>query len=197
MFRSTHEHYSVGRLRTLWFVGGLCASTTMVVLWWTLIAVPMREHFNTLRAEMSEAYELVKNQATIELNLLACREQASRWRAEEAEGLLRSSAEQDLADFLQWTDRQARECGLAVRDFRPGNRESISLYTVQSITLSTQGDYSAVCGFLDRLRNCPRMNRLTNVEIAPRDPARATYELTLQIALLSQPAPPPATTLVM
>lgn len=177
------------RLRLVWLSAGVVGCAGIVVVWLLLIATPMRLQCQQLEQQLADAKQLLNSRAEIEEQLVACRHEADHWQEEYASIRAQSAASYDLAEFLHWTHQQAEDSQLAIRDFRPAGRDALPGYEAQRVSFSGQGSYPAVCEFLERLRHIPRMHRITNVEISPRNEEGTICGLTVQILMLSHVDP--------
>ncbi len=173
------------RLRLAWLSAGVLGCSGIVCIWMVLIATPMRSQCRQLEQQFAEARQLLDSRTGIEEELVAARQDADRWQDQYVLARAQSADHYDLAEFLQWTHQQAQASELVIRDFRPAGRDALPGYEAQRVSFSGHGSYSAVCMFLERLRHIPRMHRVTNVEISPRNEEGTICGLTVQVLMLS------------
>lgn len=184
--------WSINAIRLVWTAGGIAAVLLTGGLWWSLYAQPSLGAEREELRELATLAELRQNERQTRLRAAEVSAEAERWLRAERAFRARVPVSADESGFLQWVSLRAQECGLSVRDFRPAGREPPGEFEGRSIMLAAQGSYAAIGRFLDRLRDCPRMNRVSSLEISPRDAERTTYNFTLQVVLFNQP--PAATT---
>lgn len=98
----------------------------------------------------------------------------------------RSRPELGESTFLQWINEQSESVGFEVKDFRPSGRDVSGELLARSVMISLQCPYQAGIEFLNRLRHCPQMNRVTIVEFIPRDEKRLTFSVTLNLLLFTE-----------
>ena len=168
-----------------WTIGGLGIVLIMTILWLALVASPMLNDHREQLAQFTAIESFGNTTELLNANFEQLSAEAHNWQVSENRRLDRTSPLNDEAMFLQWANQQALDCGLEVRDFRPASRELLADYESRGVTLATQGSYEAVGRFLDRLRDCPCMNRVTSMEIVPRDARSESFGLTLQIVLFT------------
>jgi Tfp pilus assembly protein PilO len=164
-------------------VVGVCLAISMIAAWIFFLIEPLRLSRTGLLSEQNSYYQLQEHVDKILRQSDQTMTELAQWKAKNQRRLDRSASKLDIAEFLSWVNAQSEEVGLMVRDFRPSGRESQPDYDGQCITLSGHGSFDSICLFLDQLRQCPRMNRVTTIEIVPRDSERTMYQLTLGVVV--------------
>lgn len=181
-------------IRRSWWTGGTCGVVALVASWWLLLAQPSVAARQAILQQLADldAQSADEHSAWDRWSEVAA--EMTRLQQIEEEQRSRVPQQSDEAAFLQWASMTADTCGLALTDFRPAGRtqQGSDEYEGRELTLTAAGGYESVCQFLDHLRTCPRMNRVTSFEISPKDPARANYTLTIRIMLFSEPPRTPA-----
>lgn len=90
------------------------------------------------------------------------------------------------ADFLGQITTLAREVGLEIVDYRPGGTTERGEYQEMIVTLSSEGSYSGLCSFLQRIHHLPRLSRVNELKISPRQDGQ-TYSLNMTLAIYFAP----------
>ena len=156
----------------------------MIVLGFMLIS-PLITRQRELSQQLDTVESLKATDIVVLTSLSKAREEIHQLRTQEVVRCERASSHNDETSFLEWADRQSKETKLEVRDFRPSNRETHGDYITRTVVLSAQGSYESICLFLDSLRQCPYMLRVTSLEILPRDQNRSMFGATFNIQLFT------------
>ena len=86
------------------------------------------------------------------------------------------------SDFLGQITTLAKEVGVEIMDYRPGQVSAKDEYHEMTLTLTSNGSYEGVCNFLHRLHNLPRLSRANKMAILPLDGGKAcSLNMTLTI----------------
>jgi Tfp pilus assembly protein PilO len=164
-------------------IAGASLAIAIVAAWVFLSIQPLRSVCTGLQYEEQSFKQLQQHVEQILTQSSKALAQLEHWKQQNQTRLDRSASKLDTAEFLSWVNEQSEAAGLMVRDFRPSGRESQPDYDGQCITLSGHGSFESISLFLDQFRQCPRMNRITTIEIVPRDSERTTYQLTLGVVV--------------
>jgi Tfp pilus assembly protein PilO len=169
-------------------------------LWWRILGMtvigglmaaggaasrPILSAKKELQSQLDGLESLSKASEATALKRATAAEEAAQWEAEESRRLDRAKSNLDEAGFLHWVNQQSQSTSLQIRDYRPSGRELVGDYQARSVLLSTQGSYTAICQFLDKLRGCPQMHRITSLEIAPQNSERTSFGATINVQLLT------------
>lgn len=149
------------------------------------VTAPLISEQNEMQRRLDAIGALRATNETVTDNLNAALEENQRLIQEAKMHRDRTSPKNDETAFLQWANQQTNSCGFLIRDFRPSIRGTQGNYVTRTVILSTEGSYDSVCRFLDKLRECPQMIRVTTFEIVPQDQSRTTFGATLNILLFS------------
>lgn len=174
---------AVRQKKQLCQIAGASLAIAIVAGWVFLFIQPLRATCSSLLTEENSYNQLQAHFEQIFNRSRQALAQLEFWKQKNHLRLERSASKLDTAEFLSWVNEQSESVGLMVRDFRPSGRDSQPDYDGQCITLSGHGGFESICLFLDQLRQCPRMNRITTIEIVPRDSERTTYQLTLGVVV--------------
>lgn len=191
------SHRRLRAIRRNWRIGGTCGVLLMIGAWWTMFAQSVVAARRALQDQLMaiDVQQAAERPTRDRLNQVAA--EADRWKQLEAVRRERLPQQHDEAGFLRWASESASACGLTVTDFRPASRslQGQGEYEGREMMVTAAGKYESICRFLDRLRTCPRMNRVTSFDISPRDAERTNYTFSIQIILFSEPPRSLATTL--
>lgn len=90
------------------------------------------------------------------------------------------------SDFLGQITTLAREVGVEIMNYHPGQISPKTEYHEMTLTLTSQGSYEGVCNFLHRLHSLPRLSRANNMSILPV-PGSHTYSLDMTLTIYFSP----------
>lgn len=90
------------------------------------------------------------------------------------------------SDFLGQVTTLAKDVGVEIMDYHPGNVSAKEEYHEMSLTLTSQGSYEGVCDFLHRLHSLPRLSRANKLSILPLQDG-ATYSLNMTLTIFFSP----------
>ena len=175
---------TLANTRLIWRMLGGCVTAALILAGFYL-SNPLIISQEELKVRLTSIESLKATDEIVLTNLTKAEAEVRQLREKEVQRCARSLPKNDETAFLEWANSQSRACGLEVRDFRPSNRELHGDYVSRTVVLSTQGSYESICHFLDRLRECPYMLRITNLEILPQDQGRATFGATFNILLFT------------
>ncbi len=175
---------SLAKARLFWRLLGTSATAAMIVAGFAIIN-PLITTRGGLKQRLATVQALKTTDEAVQAKLTRAEEEVRQLRDKEVQRCARTSPKNDETAFLEWVNSQSKACALEVRDFRPSNRETHGDYVSRAVVLSTQGSYKSICHFLDRLRECPYMLRVTNLEILPQDQSRSTFGATFNILLFT------------
>ncbi|MBX3422467.1 MAG: type 4a pilus biogenesis protein PilO [Pirellulaceae bacterium] len=186
MFGLCQHNCQIQLHRVTSVLGGSITCALMAAGWWYGLILPIQATIHQSQIDQQAARQLQSERPAIVQRLAEVRSEASYWQAANNARLERVSPTLDDASFLGWLHQQADNCGLTVHDFRPQSKIMDSGYVSCGIAISAHGSYTAVCQFLDCLRSCPRMNRLTTIDLVPRNPEGTHFNLNLHGLLFTQ-----------
>jgi len=159
---------------------GSCGIGVLLVLCWLGFANPILRDQRDAADQQLVIAQLRNQERQIEAKLVQASAEAKYWQELDEKRCQRSSPQQDDSCFLRWLNQQAAASGLQVKDFRPLAQQKEGDYTSQGFAIVAQGTYQSVCQFLDAMRNCPKMNRITNLDMTPKDAGGESFTLTIQ-----------------
>ena len=157
--------------------------------WWYGLLRPQQQAAEALEQRSLEVESLHSQHKVLLANLDTARVNAARWQERKVELQQRTRPTHDDIDFLEWAHERAARVNLNLIDFRPSGKESLGSFEGRGQMLSANGSFQSICSFLHELRDCPRMNRITSVEISPMSSERQQYNLVLRVVLFTLPAP--------
>lgn len=165
---------------------GLLGIGVLTGLWWYFLVAPLNEAQQSLEQEKMEVEGLQVQQPVLLAALKASQERTESWKLQAAKLEERSLPAQDDIDFLDWVNEKAVTTGLSIKDFRPSGRETVGEYEGRGLMLSTSGSFESVCRFLEAMRDCPRMNRVTSIEITPEGQKREGFMMSIRVVLFTR-----------
>ncbi|MBL8888347.1 MAG: type 4a pilus biogenesis protein PilO [Planctomycetaceae bacterium] len=174
--------------RMLTRVLGLLGVGALLGLWWFFLVRPLNEAQQLVDQERIEVEGLHMQQPVLLAALKSSQERAESWKQQAARLQERSKPAQDDIDFLDWINEQATTTGLVIKDFRPSGRELVGEYEGRGLMLSTSGSFESIGRFLEAMRQCPRMNRITSIDINPEGGQRESFLMSLRVVLFTRPA---------
>ena len=86
------------------------------------------------------------------------------------------------SEFLGQITTLAREVGLSIVDYRPGNVSEKNGYKQMTLALSSDGSYVSVCSFLHQIHQLPRLSRVLALDVAPLGEGVA-YKMMLTLTI--------------
>lgn len=180
---------SLQRIRLAWNFGGGLFVVAAAGLWWMVFALPLVSVKLAAERGRVAAERIAALEPSTRLRHQLAKADVERLERERSIRQERVPDESDETVFLNWVSEFAAKCRLNVTEFRPAGQTPVDAFMATSIRLSAGGSYEAVCRFLDGLRACPRMHRVTSLEVGPADAGREEYGVTLQLMLFSQATP--------
>lgn len=174
--------------RILMRVLGVLGVGSLLGLWWFLLIAPLNEAQQLVDQEKIEVEGLQMQQPVLLAALKSSQERADSWKQQVASLQERSKPAQDDIDFLDWINEQATATGLNIKDFRPSGREVVGEYEGRGLMFSTTGSFESIGRFLEAMRKCPRMNRITSIDINPEGGQRESFIMILRVVLFTRPA---------
>lgn len=180
----------IATARHAWHACGVLVVIVMILFWWGVLGQSVLKERKEIDHQMGQMLDLQEHEQAIKNRLTEVTNELEQRQREDARRRERTSPPHDEAGFLEWVNELAHTSGLKIHDFRPSGQDSQGIYEQHGVSLSSQGSYSGICQFLDRMRDCPRMNRITSMEITPSDGQRKEFSVSLQILLFTQVQPP-------
>lgn len=175
------------RRRSQWL--GLAIVVCLVAGWWYGLLRPQHQAADALEQRRLEVESLHSQHKVLLATLDTARATAAQWQEQKSRLQQRTRPTHDDIDFLEWAHDQAAQAHLDLIDFRPSGKESLENFEGRGLMLSANGSFESICRFLNELRHCPRMNRVTSLEITPAGSDRQQFNLVLRIVLFTLPSP--------
>jgi Tfp pilus assembly protein PilO len=168
---------------------GVAGLLALLSGWWAMVGGPANETHQRLVKERIEIESLQQQQPVFHAALHEAHAKTAIWDGEAAKLRMRSIPGQDDIDFLDWINEQAQTTELRITDYRPSGRENVGDYDGRGLMLATTGSFKSICRFLEAMRHCPRMNRITSVEIVPQGSQRESFSMNLRVVLFTRSTP--------
>ncbi len=179
---------SLDRIRSVWHLFGSSVTVALIVAGVLVTKTRITTQWE-LKQQLTSFESLKATENVALANFAKASDEIQQLRQQDVQRRERSSPQHDETAFLEWVNNRSKESKLDVRDFRPSNRETQGDYNSRTVVLSAQGSYESICLFLDSLRQCPYMLRVTSLEILPQDQNRATFGATFNILLFTAQPP--------
>jgi Tfp pilus assembly protein PilO len=175
-------------------VAGLASTLGCAVLAAVSLMQPARAMSVEVSAECARLDEFLKSASGIRAQARDIRRQIDEAQARSARLAARIPNAPHEADFLGQVTALAHEVELEIHDYRPGLVRLLEKHGEMEVQLSAQGTYSAICRFLRRTEELPRLCRINRLEItAPQTGDWCQIDLTLVIFFArDEPTPAPA-----
>lgn len=156
-----------------------------VVMW-----QPVHAHSLEASAEIARLDELLKSAAKIRAEARDIRRLIDEAQAQTARLAARVPGAPHEADFLGQVTALAHEVEMEIQDYRPGVVRLLEKHGEMEVQFNAQGTYSAICRFLHRTEELPRLCRITRLEIkAPLSGDKTQIDLTLLIYFAREQSP--------
>ncbi|MDB5340631.1 MAG: hypothetical protein JWN70_6250 [Planctomycetaceae bacterium] len=72
------------------------------------------------------------------------------------------------SDFLHQVSKVAQETGLEIADYHPGTVDTYDNHCEMEVKFTAKGEYPALCRFLDKTSDLPRLCRLVHLQVTTR-----------------------------
>jgi Tfp pilus assembly protein PilO len=150
----------------------------VVVLLWQ----PAHAHSVEAAAEIARLDVLLKSAAEIRAEARDIRRQIDDAEARNVRLAARVPTAPHEADFLGQMTALAHQVELEIHDYRPGVVRLFDKHGEMEVQFNAQGTYAALCQFLHRTEELPRLCRITRLEIkAPLSGDKTQIDITLLI----------------
>lgn len=173
---------------------GLASTVGFVIVAAVLIWQPVHAQSEVVSVESARLGELLKSAFEIRAEARDIRRQINEVEAQNARLAARVPAAPHEADFLGQMTALAQDVELEIHDYRPGVVRLLEKHGEMEVQFNAQGTYSAICRFLHRTEELPRLCRITRLEInVPRSEDKTQIDITLLIYFArEQPVSPPS-----
>lgn len=179
---------SLKRLDLALHGGGLAVVLSFVALAWSLVYQPLEAAQAEAKARCAEINELLQSGDRLRVQQRLLKRSLTDARQEERQLLARVPDEAHEADFLRQISRLAKDVGMELRDYRPGQAHPRATCSAMEVALICDGPYESLCRFLDGVGRLPRLVNLSHVEISNANGGgRHTATLKLAIFFGAQP----------
>ncbi|MGH7134626.1 MAG: type 4a pilus biogenesis protein PilO [Pirellulales bacterium] len=162
--------------------GGLAVVLSSFGVAWILVYQPLESARVEAEARCAEINEhlgsadgLRREHAQLEHSLADARHQEQRL-------LARVPDEAREAEFLSQMSRLAKDVGMELRDYRPGQVQSQATCSAMEVALTCEGPYESLCRFLDGVGRLPRLVHLSHLEINGSQ-SGSSYSATLKLVI--------------
>ncbi len=173
---------------------GLAVTAGAVSLAAVLLWQPAHAHSEAAAAESVRLDELLKSAGDIRDEARDVRRQLDEAEARSLKLAERVPTAPHEADFLGQMTSLAHQVELEIHDYRPGIARLLDKHGEMEVQFSALGTYAALCTFLYRTEELPRLCRITRLDIkAPPMGDKNQIDITLLIYFArEQTAPAPA-----
>lgn len=155
---------------------------------------PVHAQSNEAAAEIVRLDELLKSAGEIRAEARDIRRRIDEAEARGVRLAARVPTAPQEAEFLGQVTELAHQVELEINDYRPGVVRLLEKHGEMEIQFSAQGTYTALCRFLHRTEELPRLCRITRLDIkAPQSGDKTQIDMTLLIYFArEQPVAEPA-----
>lgn len=168
-------------------VAGLAVTAGCLVLSVWAMLEPAHASLAQVLAEQARLDALLKSAPEIRNESRRLRHQLTEAEATAAALAAQVPSSPHEADFLAQMTSLARDVELEILDYRPGVARAGKKCGEMEVQFSARGSYSAVCRYLYRSREMPRLSQVTRLDVKmPRDGEKLHIDLVLLI-YFSQP----------
>lgn len=155
----------LGRLdRTLHASGVAAVLATLGMAWW-LLYQPLDTACADAFARCHEIAALLGSADRLHAEKAALERASQESRQQEESLLARVPNEAHEAEFLRQISGLAKDVGVILRDYRPGQSREEAKYSAMEIALTCAGPYEALCRFLNGVGGLPRLVNVSRLEI--------------------------------
>lgn len=156
---------TLGRLDGALHGGGLAAIAATLGLAWWLVYQPLEAARAEASLRCQEIATLLASADDLYAEQAALARSSSEARRQEVSLLARVPNEAHEAEFLRQISHLAKEVGVILRDYRPGQTREAAKYSAMEIALTCAGPYEGLCRFLDGIGKLPRLVNVSRLEI--------------------------------
>jgi len=181
---------------------GLALTAGVAVLAAVTIWQPLYAGSEQAMVEIARLDELLKSAGEIRAEARDIRRQIDEAQTRGVRLAARVPTAPHEADFLGQMTELAHQVELEINDYRPGVVRLLEKHGEMEVQFSAQGTYAAICRFLHRTEELPRLCRITRLDIkAPQTGDKTQIDMTLLIYFAREqpreqptehPAPDPA-----
>lgn len=162
--------------------GGLALVLSSIGVAWTLVYQPLESARGEALARCAEINELLESADRLRREQAQLKRLLADARDEERRLLARVPDEAHEADFLSQMSHLAKEVGMELRDYRPGQVQPQPTCSAMEVALTCEGPYESLCRFLDGVSRLPRLVNLSHLEIDGSHGGNA-YAATLKLVI--------------
>lgn len=144
---------------------GLVIVLSFVGVAWSLVYQPLEAARADAKARCSEINELLQSADRLRAEQSRLKNSLTDALEQERQLLARVPDEAHEADFLRQISRLAKEVGMELRDYRPGQTQPHTTCSAMEVALTCVGHYQSMCRFLDGVGRLPRLVNLSHIEI--------------------------------
>ncbi len=154
-----------GYQRLLMLLGVLAL---IVVLFVWLVFLPQMETYGKLIAQDATLKVKLDSDRRKADNLPRFKEEYNKMLAELDQALKELPNGRDIPELLTSISARAKESGLNVLTFRPGNETPIGFYAEVPVSLKLEGSFHQVANFFYAVSTLPRIVNINNVKIGKK-----------------------------
>ena len=132
---------------------------------WALGYQPLETARGEAEARCAEINDLLGSAGRLRHEQAQLKRSLADARDEEIRLLARVPDEAHEADFLSQMSHLAKEVGMELRDYRPGQVQPQATCSAMEVALTCEGPYESLCRFLDGVGRLPRLVNLSQLEV--------------------------------
>ena len=162
------------------FVGMTIA---LIFLAWLGVAY-MHGSLNALERNIVKRQTMLERAKDFQASSIRIKEQLKSVKSELSDLQAKLPENPEESQFLRELSERASATGVSLSDFRPGGVSQRPHCKDIELRLRGTGSYASICRWLDRLRDVPRIMRISHVTISGPSAADADCLIDLQLSLV-------------
>ena len=168
-------------LRVMLHLTGALGFLTLLIVAWCFLIRPVETRRRIASQRMAELDTTLVAADEIRTKHSMLVERLSADRDQEAALKARIPDEPSEAEFLALASELAAETGLRIHDYRPNKAVQAPSCSSLEVELICEGNYAAICGFLDGMSKLPRLSRIKRLHI---DATKNKADYLIEISVL-------------
>ncbi|MCM2373595.1 type IV pilus inner membrane component PilO [Aporhodopirellula aestuarii] len=178
------------RLHRWWWLShgcGLFVCITAVAVIHVLVTKPIENRYTEVTRAIAQAEQVLTHEHRLRRENQRLSDSLLK-TDDEIEGILNRIPNGPCeADFLGQMTALAHEVGLEIVDYHPNETITQPEYREMRVTIASEGPYAAICEFLYRIKDLPRLSKVNALTIKPRHDGEV-FSMDMTLAIYFAPA---------